>query len=248
MQNIIVTLVVMKNLITYCFALILFLAACKKDVKTAPITVTKPTSEAVFPPDSVSYTIDGKNHVLNNAGGVTTGNTDANRKVDSVIDGTHFYISGNKDSVFFYRTFDFTNAGGSPNFNIAFFKKFAAKDMLSAGILYPADQTSIFEPGNYQYGTDYTRENATNGVALTVNGIGQTYSNLTLGFPTTITAASESGAHFQVLSFKKLSDDTFTAQYLIEAKFDASLFADDGITKQQLTNGYIRMVVAIAHQ
>ncbi|MFI5162973.1 MAG: hypothetical protein ACHQHN_16955 [Sphingobacteriales bacterium] len=233
----------MKNLIVYCLAPLLLLAACRKDAKIAPIVPNK-TQNTVFPTDSISYTVDGKTYTSNNAGQVTAGNTEADRKVDSVVDLSHYYISGRKDSIFFYRTFHFSGGG---SFDISFFRKYAVKDMVSNLIYYPASQGDLFNPGNYKYGTDFTRENATNGVALAVGSAGQTYSSQTLGIPVSITPASENNARFQVLSFKQLSNDQYTTQYVLEAKFDATLFDDNGVTKQ-LSNGYARVIIAVAHQ
>lgn len=231
----------MNKPILYCILAICFFAACKKDVKVNPVTPVK-TAEVLFPSDSISYTVDGKTYILNNAAGVTTGNTEADRK-DSVADLNHYYISGSKDSVFFYRTFNFSGPGSG--LGISFFRKYAVKDMVSGVINYPTSQDDLFKPGNYPYGTDFNRENATNGVALAINGIGQTYSDQTLGIPVPITSASESNAHFQVLSFKLVSDQ-YPGQYVLEAKFDATLFDNSGATKQ-LSNGYIRMIVAVGN-
>jgi hypothetical protein len=115
--------------------------------------------------------------------------------------------------------------------------------MVQSLIYYPDQQAVLFQPGNYKYGTDFTRENATNGVALAVNNSWKTYSDQTLGIPVPISSASENNAHFQILSLKKLAEDNLETQYVVEAKFDATLFDNNGTTKQ-LSNGYIRMIVA----
>jgi hypothetical protein len=78
-------------------------------------------------------------------------------------------------------------------------------------------------------------------VALAVNGAGQTYSNAILGTPSAIAPASENGAGFEILNFKQIEND----QYLLEAKFNAVIFDDNGSAKQ-LTNGYVRITVVIA--
>lgn len=229
----------MKNLIFYCLLIVFFFAACKKDIKT-PVSPVK-TNPVVFQADSASYTIDGKTYTLDNQGAVEVGNTEADRKLDSVADNNHYYISGNKDSIFFYRTFNLRSSKTGDGMALSFFKKYAAKDMVSQLIYYPVNQADLFKTGDYQFGTDFTRENATNGVALAVNGIGQTYSNAILGTPSAISPASENGASFEILNFKQIEND----QYLLEAKFNAMIFDSNGPAKQ-LTNGYVRITVVVA--
>jgi hypothetical protein len=227
----------MKNLIPYCLVPLVLLAACKKDVKVSPAVPAK-TTEVVFPSDSISYTIDGKTYTLNTSGGVITGNTEANRSINL----SNNSVSGSKDTVFFYRIFKFSGAGSG--FNLSFFKKFAVKDMVPGVIYSPTSQEDLFKPGNYKYGTDFNRENATNGVALAVDNIWQTYSDQALGVAVPITTTSESNAHFKILSFKKINETDLQTQYVLEAKFDAALFNNYGAMKQ-LTDGYVRIIVAI---
>jgi hypothetical protein len=229
----------MKNLILYCLIPILFFAACKKDIRVNPITPIK-TNAIVLASDSGSYTIDGKTYALDTQGGIEIGNTDADRKLDSIIDQNHYYISGRKDSIFFYRTFNLYNSQSKQSIDISFFKKYAVKNMIPAPIYYPQSQADLFQAGSYQYGTDYTRENATNGVALAVNGIGQTYSNNILGMPSTVPAKAENNASFEITSFKKVDG----SQYLLEAKFNVVIFDDSG-TAKQVKDGYVRLNINI---
>ncbi len=104
----------------------LFLAACKKDFRVDPITPVK-TNPIVFASDSGSYTIDGKTYVLDTQGGIEIGNTDADRKLDSIVDQNHYYISGRKDSIFFYRTFNLYNSATGGGITISFSKNMLLK-------------------------------------------------------------------------------------------------------------------------
>ena len=230
----------MKNLIFCGLVPILILAACKKESKITPPVTTK-TNQVVFPSDSVSYTIDGKNYILTTTSGTTSGYTDADRKIDSIVHGNEYYVSGRKDSVFYFRSFDYRSDTAPGYVELSFFRKYSLNEVNKIVLNGPLDGATLFKPGNYVYGTDFMRQNATNGVAIGVNAMGATYSNQVLGIPSPITPASESNAHFQIVSLKLVSDQ-YPGQYVLEAKFDATLFDGNGSTKQ-LTNGYARINV-----
>ncbi len=232
----------MKNLIICGFVSVLMLTACKKEAKITPYMPPK-TTDVVYPADSASFSLDGKTYILGGAHSLTTGNTKADRKVDSFVNYTNYHVSESSDTTFYYETHEF-NAPGM-DLDVSFFKKYATKDMVHGLIYYPSQITNLFQPGSYQYGTDFNRENATNGVGLAVNHSWQTYSDQAIVVPVLIGPASESNAHFQILSFKKIAEDDLAIQYVLQAKFDATLFDKDGNSKQ-LTDGYARINVAIA--
>ncbi len=83
-----------------------------------------------------------------------------------------------------------------------------------------------------------------NGVAIqiykksAVGGMLSTYSPLPLAQPTTVNKSAQLNATFQVITFKQ----TDTNQYLLEAKFSATVF-DGNETPVNLTNGYVRLSI-----
>ncbi len=221
----------MKYPPVYCALLFFCLfAACKKDAKTniIPIKVNHPALLT----DSVSFSIAGKTYALNTVTGSAIGDGQANVKVDSSIYYAH--ISSDKDSVFFWRSYKIENDTSTAQ--VSFFKKYSKTD-LSAGILnIPVSVTDLFLPGNYPFAVDYTRENAHNGVAIAVNGIGQSYSTKDVLTPVGIKQASENGSALTITSLTKMPNGL----YLVEAKFNAILF-DSNENPIKLEDGYLRL-------
>jgi hypothetical protein len=228
----------MKNLKPLLLSLLLssLLTACTKDKKIIPETPEKPDPLELVA-DSGSYTLNGKVYTLQSSGSMRVLNADPNLKVDSVINRAA-YISGNKDSVFFARTYALTKVKGGGLMEISFFKKYSKKEMNKnpLGMYVPIDLLDLIHVGKYDFQVDYTRVNANNGVAIDLFGSGQTFSNRSLAEPTQIKQESENGTHFEVTTFKSLK----SGGILLEAKFDAVIF-DNNEMPQKVTDGYIRM-------
>ena len=111
----------LKPLLFLC--LLSVFAACKKD--TATPQPSTPQQEEIAVTDSGSYTVNGKTYVVNSFGNFSVSNTDASLKIDSVVDHVNYYISGNKDSVFFARTYGISNYKDEGYMEISFFKKYS---------------------------------------------------------------------------------------------------------------------------
>jgi hypothetical protein len=225
----------MKNLTLFFPLFILCLiAGCKKDDKISPAVVK--TETAAIPTDSSSFIINGSTYTQSTQGMVLVGNAGANMKIDTVIDKNRYYSSGDKDSVFFYRSYALSNEAATSSVVFSFFKKYNINEMVSE--FTPANKLDLFGLGEHPYAVDFLRENAHNGVAIAVNGVGQTYINSPLEIPTTITPGSENNSSFEITTFKKLDD----GEYLLEATFNAILF-DKNENPVKLENGYVRMVL-----
>lgn len=224
-------------------ALLLF-AACKKDNNNNTVKPTTPVTtntQEVTVADSGSYTINGKVYRLNNIAQIQTGNSEADVKLDSVVSYSQYKESSSKDSIYFFHTYDL-NGKGAQGLTLALFKKYSKYDMNKQFVYMPNNLTDIFTPGNYVFAVDYMRENATNGVAIQIAGIGSTYSTNPLVVPTTITADKEKNAHFEITKLTHVTGN----QYILEAKFDATLFDDDE-NPTNVDNGYIRLNINIAY-
>ncbi|MDB5150307.1 MAG: hypothetical protein JWQ57_4327 [Mucilaginibacter sp.] len=229
----------MKNLnLLLLLSLLSLFAACKKDAKTITETPEKP-DPLELATDSGSYTLNGKVYTLQSSGVVKILTTEPNLKVDSVGKLGN-YISGNKDSVFFARSYTLFNTNERTVMEISFFKKYDKKDATKGplGFYVPKDPLDLIHLGKYDFQVDYTRVNAHNGVAIDLFGNGQTFSNRSVSEPTQIKQESKNGSHFEVISFKPLKN----GGALLEAKFNAVVFDKDE-QPQKVTNGYIRMKI-----
>lgn len=212
--------------------------ACKKDKKITPEPQEKP-DPLELATDSGSYTVNGKTYTVGELSNMRVLNADPHLKIDSIVNHS-FYISGNKDSVFFSRSYTMFNAKEWAGLEVSFFKKYSKKDMNknSLGFYVPNNLSDLIHVGKYDFQVDYTRVNAHDGVAIDLNGNGKTFSKLSLAEPTQIKQESENGTHFEIITFKSLKSGGF----LLEAKFDAVVF-DANEMPQKLTNGYIRMKI-----
>lgn len=228
----------MKNLKPLLFLLLFSLfAACKKD--DSKIQPQKPNIEEAVS-DSGSYTINGKTYTLSSSPDFSLTNTDASLKIDSVVDHVN-YISGNKDSVFFARTYGIINYQDEGYMQVSFFKKYSKAEMHKMGtsLFYlPNDPLDLFKVGKYDFQVDYTRANAHNGVAVSLSKDGASFTNRTLSESTTIKQESQNASHFEITSLKHLKNDA----YLLEAKFNTVIF-DAEEKPHQVTNGYLRITI-----
>jgi hypothetical protein len=226
----------MKNLKPLLVLSILTLfAACKKDTNIVPETVKPDPLELLT--DSGSYTLNGKTYTLQSFGIMRILNSDPNLKVDSVVDHVN-YVSGNKDSVFFVRSYTLSNRDDGTVMEFAFFKKYSKTEMKKDGfgMYIPNNLLDLIHVGKYDFQVDYTRLNAHDGVAIDLHRDGQTFSNKFISETTQIKQADENGSHFEVTNFKLIK----SGGALLEAKFDAVIFDSDE-KPQKVTNGYIRV-------
>lgn len=221
------------------FALCLF-AACKKD-NTVPAELKPDPLLALG--DSCSFQVEGKSYSLTSRNSMGVRNAPANRnKLDSVVKGVKYY-SGDKDSIAFSRNYAFFNGSAGSSFKIYFIKKYNKNEMEKNvwNTFLPKNTEELFQVGQYKYAVDYGKEDAMDGIAIGFSA-GQSfysYSNAFPGRPTSITPESQQQSKFEIIRFVKLTNGS----YLLEAKFNATVFDYDETVKKNIENGYLRLIL-----
>jgi hypothetical protein len=225
------------------FALCLF-AACKKDDSTTVPEVSKPDPLTLLK-DSCSFEIDGNLYSFNSRGKWGWSNGQVNARLDSTVKGVEYY-SGDKDSVMIgvmYGLSGYYNSNKYGNIEITFLKKYRkdeANKNWTNSLIY-RNKEDLFQLGNYKFSSDYQRENTQNGIAISMNigGTFSTFSEYPLRRPTTITSASHLNSKFEIIRSVKLSNGA----YLLEAKFNTTVFDGDEKIKKNVKNGYLRYII-----
>lgn len=225
------------------FALCLF-AACKKDNSTVVPEVSKPDLLTLLK-DSCSFEIDGNLYSFNSREKWGWSNGQVNNRLDSTVKGVEYY-SGDKDSVMvgvMYGLSGYYNSNKYGNIEITFVRKYRKdetdKNWANASI--PKSKENLFQIGDYKFSSDYQRENTQNGIAISM-GIGGTFStssDYSMRHPTTITSASHLNSKFEVIRSLQLTN----GDYLIEAKFNTTVFDGDEKVKKDVKNGYLRLII-----
>jgi len=225
----------MKTKLYYCLLGVLcILSACKKDDNPKKQTQTQLT-------DSLSYTINGKNYALTEPEGWEYGVAPA----DVTYDPATGHSTKNADSTMFLSEYSFQSDRKNPNdtlffVGVYFFRKYALKDMVTASpVNYPVDQSALYAPGSYVFAADFIRNSTTNGVAINIGRIGQSYPTDYADQPTTITQAEEKNSSFVITSVTSISGSN---SFWIQAKFNAVVF-DVNEKPIPVTNGYARIKV-----
>jgi hypothetical protein len=241
----------MKNII-YCAVLTFtfcLLFSCKK----ASLTQTggNPVGikiDSLTLKDSVAFNLNEQNaHIITNgsSGSSVFGNSQANRKIDSIIHQSYYY-SGNKDSTLYYSKLNIFSEHINPidsiyGLSVFFIKKFGNNQLIKgSGIQIPVNPSVLYPPGTFQYATDYQRENNQNGIAIeiaTKAGTLYSYNPTLFGLKTTLTGDIQKNSSFQLINCKKLSNGS----YLIEAKFSLNVF-DKNEKSIKIENGYLRVI------
>lgn len=233
----------MRNLKPYSLILVLtmaLLASCKKERSTSQPEEPKKVDVMEMATDSAAFVIDGKKYVLNRSHSGTNINTDANRKIDSVVNGNQYYISGPKNLVYFGREFFFSSDKENITLSLGFYKVYNKLDVKKEGALYyPIDRDGFFESGEWKFAVDHERENATDGVTLSIGGYGNSFSSELMGRPTTIIPDKFKNAKFEITNFKKLKNGA----YLLEAKFAKAVVFDEHEQPKTIDEGYVRLIV-----
>ena len=121
-----------------------------------------------------------------------------------------------------------------------FFRKYALKDMVTASpVSYPVDQSLLYAPGSYTFATDFIGVSATNGVAINIIRVGQSYPTYYIDEPISTTTSEEKNSSFVITSVTPISGGN---SFWIEAKFNAVVF-DVNAKPIPVTNGYVRMKI-----
>jgi len=222
-----------KNLLGLGIALFC-LSACKKDKSAVGPPVEKiDKTEMVL--DSTSYVLDGKLYTeAKYSSGWRVENLQSNAKVDSIINHA-YYISGDKDSVMYAKTFTFYDSG--PIINFVFIKKFNKRELINGFLHQPNDLKGFYSVGARNYAFDYGRDNTQNGIAISINNpTFKTYGSDSFGAPPTLNADAHKNSKFEIISLKKSKSGIYT----LEAKFNTTLFNDNNESKA-ITNGYLKI-------
>lgn len=217
------------------FVFLIMLSACKKE---------NPAQEvARVITDSVSYTVNGKKYLSGNVEKGTTLTTQSNTKITSGVN-FNYLVQGDKDSILFVR--DFTIKADQSYMILSFIKIYNNQDTEltsenNGGTLsYPKNRTDMFSVGTYKYATDFWRNNSISGIAVRVinnSGDFKSYGQWDLTKPASVTQLDQKDSRFEIISIQKRESD-----YLLEAKFNVSVF-DDNHVLQKIENGYLRFSI-----
>ncbi|WP_443936644.1 hypothetical protein [Pedobacter sp. MW01-1-1] len=235
-----------KNL-TLLSVAVICLYACKKEnpiVEKQVVLEQKDPLEELS--DSLSFILEGKQLVFKKSDSKSNaiGNAVSNVKLDSLVKQKE-YTSGDKDSVMFYLSFPLFDERGN-SVHISFLKKYnlnqAQPKTTQTSLFVPLDKLDLFSVGERKFAMDFTRNNSQNGVTINLKG---EYRNLqTYGFPSLVyhqllKPELQSQSKFEVTNFQKLN----SGKYLLEAKFNASVYFGDGSNIKKIESGYLRVKV-----
>ena len=234
-----------KNLLSLGMV-VLCLAACKKDnpVIEPPTTPIEKPDPLELLKDSVSYIIDGKLRVQRKSENRSNSlrNALANVKLDSLVKQKE-YTSGDKDSVMFGRGFLFEDEERN-GIEISFLKKYnknQAQQQTNQGILFiPRDKLDLLSVGERKFAMDFTRNNSQNGIVFELQGDYyrfQTNGYSSLAYHQLLKPELQNGSKFEITSIQKLK----SGKYILEAKFNASVYWGDGTNVKKIENGYLRI-------
>lgn len=236
-----------KNLLGLGIAL-MCLAACKKETPIIE-TPTEPTSLQKPDPleslkDSMSYSIEGKQIIQTEVMSRGLINAESNVKLDSLVKQKE-YTSGDKDSVMFGRFFRFRGAKES-GIRISFLKKYNKNQAQPANtqtaLFMPLNKLDILSIGERKFALDFSRNNSQNGITLELDGeyYGlQTNGYSSLVYHSLLKPELQSGSKFEITNLQKLK----SGKYLLEAKFNASVYNGNGNNIKKIENGYIRIKI-----
>lgn len=234
-----------KNLLGLSLAL-LCLAACKKEGPgIEPPVIEKPDPLELLK-DSASYIIDGKQMVLRKSQSRSNSlrNALANVKLDSLVKQKE-YTSSDKDSVMFGVGFPFEGEGRN-GIDISFLKKYnknQAQPQTNQTIFFvPKDKLDLFSIGERKFAMDFSRNNSQNGIVFELFGDNyglQTNGYSSLAYHVLLKPELQSQSKFEVTNLQKLK----SGKYLLEAKFNASVYRGDGTNIKKIEKGYLRLII-----
>ena len=231
----------LKFLYGISFAVVL-LGACKKGTSDMEQAIKTDPLELLS--DSISYTIDGVTAIQTRVEGASSSiiNTPANVKLDSLIKQKE-YTSGDRDSVMFGRGFKFSDNKGQ-GIDVAFIKKYNKSEAQAASrqtsLFIPLNTLDLFSVGKRNFALDYTRNNSQNGIVLELKGTYyglQTYGYSSFVNHQLLSQDLQSGSKFEITNLQKLK----SGKYILEAKFNASVYYGDGTHAKKVENGYLRL-------
>jgi len=234
-----------KKLIALAIAL-LCLAACKKENPIIEPPVIEKTDPLELLKDSVSYIIDGKQMVQKKSQTRSNSlrNAVANVNLDSLVKQKE-YTSGDKDSVMFGVGFLFED-GNRNGIEISFLKKYnknqAQPETNQTNFFVPKNKLDLFSVGERKFAMDFSRNNSQNGVLFELSGDNyglQTNGYSSLAYHAPLKPELQSQSKFEITNLQKLK----SGKYLLEAKFNASVYRADGTNIKKIENGYLRLII-----
>lgn len=243
----------MKNIKRYSFlaiALISIVACKKSNTEAAPDPVEKKVTSYK---DSVSFTINEKQYILNNKYSNGTGNQPINITPSStVIKGGKlayetggYYWYGAKDSTLYSVSRIIASSQNGDFFKILFTKKFNDSQLQSNNLmLTPKDYYDIFKLGKQSFAADLEKENTMDGISISFlgNDMKENVSTNIPGFSILVRSGLkkdiQNNSNFEITKIEKLKDN----YYLIEAKFEVNLF-DINEKLYRLKGGFLRMSI-----
>lgn len=235
-----------KKLLGLAIAL-MCLAACKKEnpviEPTEPTPVEKPDPLELLR-DSVSYVLDGKLMVQTETLGRGLINAKTNVKLDSLVKQKE-YISGDQDSVMFGRFFKFTD-GNRNGITLSFVKKYNKNQAQPASnqtsLFMPLNKLDLFSVGERKFALDFSRNNSQNGVVFELSrdnyGL-QTNGYSSLVYHALLKPELQKQSKFEITNLQKLK----SGKYLLEAKFNASVYRGDGTNIKKIESGFMRVKI-----
>lgn len=226
---------------------LILLSACKKENPTIerlePAIINKVDPLELLS-DSISYIIDGRQLIQKRSEGRSSSiiNDVANARLDSLVKYQE-YKSGDKDSVMFGRGFYFTDENRN-GIEVQFLKKYnrnqAQPKTNQTAFFIPSDKLDLFSIGERKFALDFTRDNSQNGITLELNGAYyglQTYGHSSLVHHQRLNQELQKNSKFEIIKLQKLE----SGKYLLEARFNASVYWGDGTNIKKIENGYLRL-------
>jgi hypothetical protein len=241
-----ISLATMKSInIYFLFAALILISSCKKN--TSGIVPEK----ALIYRDSVSFFINGKNHISNQKNLAGIGNRQINIKPYATLLSNQdweyntggYYWYGEKDSTLYDTFYGFTSEKDYTAIKISFSKKYHNNQLKkSPTMLVPADNSSIFKVGPQSFAVDLNLENTMDGISVVVRDqdLREELSSYIPGFSvvirTSLTKDIQDNSTFEITKVQKLDDKL----YLVEAEFAVNLFDKNG-KLYRLEKGFLRL-------
>ena len=219
-----------------------FFAACKKNDPVTEPPIEKPVQDPLeLLNDSASFTIDDQKIVLTTIASRGISNGKANKKLDSVVKNVE-YISEDKNLFMFGRFFKLSNENRNA-ITVTFLKKYNKYEIeknQNTTLLVPNNKLDLLSTGERKFALDFTRDNAQDGIAIELEGSYsglQTFGYSSLAYHSALNPELQKDSKFEIISLQKLK----SGRYLLEAKFNASVYHGDGSNIKKIENGYLRL-------
>ncbi|RZL38743.1 MAG: hypothetical protein EOP00_28330 [Pedobacter sp.] len=106
----------------------------------------------------------------------------------------------------------------------------------------PSDKLDLFSIGERKFAMDFTRNNSQNGITIELTGKHygfRTYGYNSLAYHNLLSPELQRESKFEITNVDKLK----SGKYIIEAKFNASVYHGDGSNIRKMENGYLRVTI-----